>query len=65
MEDIIIGTNELYQAQAQASLSSIYRISKKAVRFRETCLVIVVVIARVRDEVLYTFVAPSSPLHHC
>jgi hypothetical protein len=33
---------------------------KKAVRFRETCLVVV---ARVRDEVLYTFFAtPSTPL---
>jgi hypothetical protein len=33
------------------------------VRFRETCLAIVVVIARVRDEVLYTFfAAPVTPL---
>jgi hypothetical protein len=35
------------------------------VRFRETCLVVVVVIARVRDEVLYTFAAPSTPLRRC
>jgi hypothetical protein len=47
-------------------LSSIYRTSKKAVRFRETCLAVVVVVARVRDEVLYTFfAAPSTPLHSC
>jgi hypothetical protein len=66
MEDIIIGTNLLYEAQAQATLRSIYRTSKKAVRFRETCLAVVVVIARVRDEVLYTFfTAPSTPLHSC
>jgi hypothetical protein len=66
MEDIIIGTNQLYEAQAQATLSSINRTSKKAVRFRETCLAVVVVIARVRDEVLYTFfAAPSKPLRSC
>jgi hypothetical protein len=36
------------------------------VRFRETCLAVVVVIARVRDEVLYTFfAAPSTPLRSC
>jgi hypothetical protein len=36
------------------------------VRFRETCLSVVVVIARVRDEVLYTiFAAPSTPLRSC
>jgi hypothetical protein len=36
------------------------------VRFRETCLAVVVVVARVRDEVLYTFfTAPSTPLHSC
>jgi hypothetical protein len=36
------------------------------VRFRETCLTVVVVIARVRDEVLYTFfAAPSTPLRSC
>jgi hypothetical protein len=36
------------------------------VRFRETCLVVVVVVARVRDEVLYTFfAAPSTPLRSC
>jgi hypothetical protein len=35
-------------------------------RFRETCLAVVVVIARVRDEVLYTFfAAPSTPLRSC
>jgi hypothetical protein len=34
------------------------------VRFRETCLAVVVVVARVRDEVLYTFfAAPLTPLH--
>jgi hypothetical protein len=36
------------------------------VRFREICLVVVEVIARVRDEVLYTFfAAPSTPLRSC
>jgi hypothetical protein len=30
------------------------------VRFRETCLAVVVVVARVRDEVLYTFFAAPS-----
>jgi hypothetical protein len=36
------------------------------VRFRETCLAVVVFVARVRDEVLYTFfVAPSTPLRSC
>jgi hypothetical protein len=36
------------------------------VRFRETCLAVVVVVARVRDEVLYTFfAAPSTPLRSC
>jgi hypothetical protein len=36
-------------------LGSIYRTSKKAVRFKETCLDVIVVVARVKDEVLYTF----------
>jgi hypothetical protein len=36
------------------------------VRFRETCLAVIVVVARVRDEVLYTFFnAPSIPLRSC
>jgi hypothetical protein len=35
-------------------LSSIYRTSKKVVRFKETCLAVVVVVARVRDEVMRT-----------
>jgi hypothetical protein len=36
------------------------------VRFKETCLTVVVVIARVRDEVFYTFFAtPSTPLRSC
>jgi hypothetical protein len=36
------------------------------VRFREICLAIVVVVARVRDEVLYTFFAtPTTPLRSC
>jgi hypothetical protein len=36
------------------------------VRFRETCFAVVVVVARVRDEVLYTFfVAPLTPLRSC
>jgi hypothetical protein len=36
------------------------------VRFRETCLAVVVVVARVRDEVLCTFfAAPSTPLRNC
>jgi hypothetical protein len=57
---------KLYEAQAQATLSSIYRTSKKAVRFRETCLAVVVVVARVRDEVMYTFfAAPSTRLCSC
>jgi hypothetical protein len=34
--------------------------------FRETCLAVVVAVARVRDEVLYTFfAAPSTPLCSC
>jgi hypothetical protein len=32
------------------------------VRFRETCLAIIVVVDRVRDKVLNTFAAPSNPL---
>jgi hypothetical protein len=35
------------------------------VRFRETCLAVVVVVARVRDDLLSTFAAPSSPLRCC
>jgi hypothetical protein len=36
------------------------------VRFRKTCLAVIVVIARVRDEVLYPFfAAPSTPLRSC
>jgi hypothetical protein len=36
------------------------------VRFRDTCLAVVVVVARVTDEVLYTFfAAPSTPLRSC
>jgi hypothetical protein len=36
------------------------------VRFRETCLAVIVDVARVRDEVLYTFfTAPSTPLLSC
>jgi hypothetical protein len=36
------------------------------VKFRETCLVVVVVVARVRDEVLYDlFSTPSTPLRSC
>jgi hypothetical protein len=36
------------------------------VRFRETCLTVVVVVVRVRDEALYTFfAAPSTPLRSC
>jgi hypothetical protein len=36
------------------------------VRFRETCLADVVVVARVRDEILYTFFsAPSTPIRSC
>jgi hypothetical protein len=36
------------------------------VRFRETCLAVVVVVARVRNEVLYIFFAtPSTPLRSC
>jgi hypothetical protein len=36
------------------------------VRFRETCLTVVVVVARVGDEVLYTFFAAlSTPLRSC
>jgi hypothetical protein len=36
------------------------------VRFKETCLAVIVVVARVRDEVLYTFFAtPSTPLRSC
>jgi hypothetical protein len=36
------------------------------VRFREICLAVVIVIARVRDEVLYTFFATTStPLCSC
>jgi hypothetical protein len=31
-------------------------------RFRETCLAVVVVVARVRDEVLYTFFTTPSTL---
>jgi ERCC4-related helicase len=32
-------------------------------RFKETCLAVIVVATRVRDEVLYTFfTAPSTPL---
>jgi hypothetical protein len=35
-------------------------------RFRETCLAVILVIARVRDEVLYTFFAtPLTPLRSC
>jgi hypothetical protein len=34
------------------------------VRFRKTCLAVVVVVARIGDEILYTFfAAPSTPLH--
>jgi hypothetical protein len=35
------------------------------VRLRETCLAIVVVVARVRDEVHHTFADPSTPLRRC
>jgi hypothetical protein len=36
------------------------------VRFRETCFTVIVVVARVRDEVLYTFfVATSTLLRSC
>jgi hypothetical protein len=36
------------------------------VRFRETFLTVIVVVARVRDEVLYTLLAaPSTPLRSC
>jgi hypothetical protein len=35
------------------------------VRFRETFLIVVVVLARVGDQFLYTFSSPSTPLHRC
>jgi hypothetical protein len=35
------------------------------VRSGEPCHAVITVIARVRDEVLYTFAAPSTPFRHC